>query len=290
MSNKKKKNSNYQTAKRASSAAAAKNKKKKLSKDAVIGIICAAVILLAVVLTITFCAINKDKDGTNDDTNNTAFKGVYADDDSTVGKGACTYLTTRNTEGRDLRYVKMRVEGHGSIVLLLDATTAPISVNNFMNLVNKGFYNGLTFHRILENFMIQGGDPKADGTGGNVDENGDEVNIKGEFDNNGHTNDISHKRGVISMARSGNPYYPSLAYNTASSQFFICNADYPYLDGDYAAFGYVIAGLDVVDSITADGMQYTSSAQNGAISDKKNQPKIISVVEITEEEAMSYVK
>ena len=112
----------------------------------------------------------------------------------------------------------------------------------------------------------------------------------GEFDNNGHANDISHKRGVISMARSGNQYYPSLAYNTASSQFFICNADYPYLDGDYAAFGYVIAGLDVVDSITADGMQYTSSALNGAISDKKNQPKIISVVEITEEEAMSYVK
>jgi peptidyl-prolyl cis-trans isomerase B (cyclophilin B) len=284
MSNKKKKNSNYQTAKRASSAAAAKKKKKKLSKDAVIGIICVAVILLAVVFTITFCALN-DKDGSG--STGTVTGGIYKDDDTTVGKGACSYLTTRSTEGHTLKYVKMRVKDHGSIVLLLDATTAPVTVENFINLVNKGFYNGLTFHRIMENFMIQGGDPNANGTGGQLDENGEEINIKGEFDNNGHVNDIAHKRGVISMAREGNPYYPPLSYNTASSQFFICNTDYPSLDGDYAAFGYVIAGLDVVDSITAEGVKHASG---GVINDKSKQPVITSIVEITEAEAMSYIK
>ena len=248
MSNKKKKNSNYQTAKRASSAAAAKKKKKKLSKDAVIGIICAVVVLVAVILTVTFCSINKNK---------------------------------------DTRYVKMTVEGHGDIILKLDAKTAPITVKNFMELVNDGFYDGLTFHRILENFMIQGGDPKGDGTGGNTDKNGKEINIKGEFSANGITNNISHKRGVISMARSGSQYNPSAYYNTASSQFFICNADSPHLDGQYAAFGHVIAGLDVVDSITAEGVKHTS---DGVINDKSKQPVITSIVEISKKEAMSYVK
>ena len=204
-----------------------------------------------------------------------------------VGSGACEYLTARNTEGRNLRFVKMSVEGHGAMVLLLDATTAPVTVDNFMTLVNSGFYNGLTFHRIMKNFMIQGGDPKADGTGGNTDENGKKITIKGEFENNGHANDISHLRGVISMAREGNPYFPALSYDTASSQFFICNTDYTYLDYDYAAFGYVIAGLDVVDSITEEGVKYASG---GVIENKSKQPKILSVIEITKEEAMSYVK
>ena len=287
MANKKKKNSNYQTAKRAEAAAA--KKKKKLSREAVIGIVCAVVILLAVAFTITFCALNKD-DGNGDGGTNESTGGIYAGNDETVGKGACAYLSARNTEGHELKYVKMRVKDHGTIVLMLDATTAPITVANFMKLVNDGFYDGLTFHRILEDFMIQGGDPKADGTGGQTDENGEEINIEGEFSANGHPNDISHLRGVISMAREGNPYYPALSYNTASSQFFICNADSPHLDGDYASFGYVIAGLDVVDSITDEGMKHTSAAQNGAIEDKNDQPKIISVVEITKEEAMSYVK
>ena len=154
-------------------------------------------------------------------------------------------------------------------------------------LVNDGFYDGLTFHRIIENFMIQGGDPLANGTGGNTDENGKEINIKGEFSNNGVKNDISHKRGVISMARSGNQYNPASAYNTASSQFFICNADAPHLDGDYAAFGWVIAGMDVVDSITAEGIKHTS---NGVISDKSKQPVITSITEISKKEAMKYAK
>lgn len=245
MSNKKKKNSNYQTEKRA--AATAAKQRKKISKEAVIGIICAAVILIALTLSITFCAINGNKS----------------------------------------KYVKMTVEGHGDIILELDPKTAPVTVDNFLTLANKGFYNGLTFHRIIENFMIQGGDPKADGTGGNTDANGKEINIKGEFANNKHPNGISHKRGVISMARSGNPYNPEPYYNTASSQFFICNADSPHLDGDYAAFGWVIAGLDVVDSITAEGIKH---AVDGVIKDKTKQPVITSITEISKKEAMSYLK
>ena len=248
MSNKKKKNSNYQTEKRAAASAAAAKKKKKLSKEAIVGIVCVAIIMITIALSITFCSLN-------------------------------------NTKSK--KYVKMTVEGHGDIILELDAKTAPTTVANFIKLVNDGFYDGLTFHRIIENFMIQGGDPKGNGTGGQLDENGKEINIKGEFSNNGHQNNISHKRGVISMARSGSPYNPSAYYNTASSQFFICNADSPQLDGDYAAFGWVIAGMDVVDSITEEGIKYTS---DGVISDKSKQPVITSIVEISKKEAMKYVK
>lgn len=222
--------------------------------------------------TLTAC---KDKDGKDNQTG-------AGTDDSKVGAGACSYATSRDIEDRNLRFVKMTVKNHGSIVLLLDATTAPITVENFMMLVNKGFYNGLTFHRILDNFMIQGGDPKANGTGGNTDEKGNEINITGEFSANGISNDIKHLRGVISMARSN-------AMNSASSQFFICNADAPHLDGSYASFGYVLAGLDVVDSITKEGIKYTSTAENGAISDKKNQPVITSIVEMTRAEAEEYI-
>lgn len=185
------------------------------------------------------------------------------------------------------KYAKMTVKDHGDIILKLNATVAPVTVENFLNLANSGFYDGLTFHRIIENFMIQGGDPNANGTGGVYDDTGNKVTIFGEFTNNGHQNDISHKRGVISMARSGNQYFPSLAYNTASSQFFICNADAPHLDGDYAAFGWVIAGMDVVDSITAEGIKHTSG---GVISNKAYQPVIVSVTEIPESAALSYVK
>ena len=193
----------------------------------------------------------------------------------------------KNNDTTVYRYAKMTVKDHGDIILQLNATVAPITVKNFLNLANSGFYDGLTFHRIIENFMIQGGDPNANGTGGVYDDTGNKVTIFGEFTNNGHKNDISHKRGVISMARSGNQYFPSLAYNTASSQFFICNADAPHLDGDYAAFGWVIAGMDVVDSITAEGIKHTS---NGVISNKAYQPVIVSVTEIPESAALSYVK
>ena len=156
-----------------------------------------------------------------------------------MGTGACEFLETRDISGRDIHYVEMCVKGYGKMVILLDATTAPITVANFLSLVESGFYDGLTFHRIIKDFMIQGGDPSGDGTGGS------EEKIYGEFDANGWANDLSHVRGVISMARSGN------SYNSASSQFFICNADASdSLDDNYASFGYVVEGMSVVDEIT----------------------------------------
>lgn len=132
--------------------------------------------------------------------------------------------------------VQIEMENGGIIKLELDADAAPITVENFLNLVDEGFYDGLIFHRVIKDFMIQGGDPTGTGTGGSSN------TIKGEFALNGVNNPISHKRGVISMARSQ-------AVNSASSQFFICHADCNWLDGQYAAFGHVTEGMDVVDAI-----------------------------------------
>ena len=158
--------------------------------------------------------------------------------------GACEYVKTRDISDRDIKYVEISFEGFGECVILLDATTAPITVANFISLVEEGFYDGLKMHRIIKDFMIQGGDPDADGTGGKKNPDGTKKEIFGEFSENGHENDISHIKGVISMARSNDP-------NSASSQFFICNADASEsLDGSYAAFGYVVEGLDVIDEIT----------------------------------------
>ncbi len=125
-----------------------------------------------------------------------------------------------------------------TIKLELDAEHAPITTANFEKLVKEGFYDGLTFHRIIPGFMIQGGDPLGNGMGGSKE------NIKGEFNSNGVKNPIKHERGVISMARAMDP-------NSASSQFFIMHADAPYLDGKYAAFGHVVEGIEVVDEIAA---------------------------------------
>ena len=136
-------------------------------------------------------------------------------------------------------YVKITVKDHGDIIVRLRPDVAPITVKNFQKLVGEKFYDGLTFHRIYKGFMIQGGDPKGDGTGGSG------TTIKGEFEKNGVTNELSHITGVISMARRSTPM------DSATSQFFICNADASdNLDGSYAAFGYVVAGLDTVMSIS----------------------------------------
>ena len=143
-----------------------------------------------------------------------------------------------NIVDEETNYVVIQVEDHGSIVVELFPDVAPITVENFKKLVSDGFYDGLIFHRVINNFMIQGGDPKGNGTGGS------DENIVGEFSENGIKNDLKHTRGVISMARSNNP-------NSASSQFFICQVDYPSLDGKYAAFGKVVYGLEVVDSIAS---------------------------------------
>ena len=143
--------------------------------------------------------------------------------------------TTEKTE-----YVKFTVKDHGEFVVRLRADVAPITVENFQKLVSEKFYDGLTFHRIMKGFMIQGGDPKGDGTGGSG------KSIKGEYAINGVQNDLSHIAGVISMARRGDPEYDS-----ATSQFFICNGDASgSLDGSYAAFGYVVAGLNAVMSVS----------------------------------------
>ncbi len=134
-------------------------------------------------------------------------------------------------------YVLLDVESYGKILIRLYPDVAPETVANFKALVADGFYDGLIFHRVIENFMIQGGDPSGDGTGGSPN------NIKGEFKNNGFENNLKHLRGVVSMARLGNDM------NSASSQFFICHQNFSSGNGDYAAFGYVVHGMDVVDKI-----------------------------------------
>lgn len=133
-------------------------------------------------------------------------------------------------------YAYINIIDYGTITVKLDQTQAPITVENFVKLSASGFYNNLTFHRIMEGFMMQGGDPNGNGSGGS------QQTIVGEFKSNGYNNTIAHKRGVISMARSNKP-------DSASSQFFIMHDDAPHLDGDYAAFGYVTAGMDVVDAV-----------------------------------------
>ncbi len=168
------------------------------------------------------------------------------------------------------------IKDYGTITVHLDGDTAPITVNNFVKLANEGFYDGLTFHRIMKGFMMQGGDPNGNGTGGSSEK------IKGEFSANGVKNTISHKRGVISMARSGeNPWYgitAEMAYNSASSQFFIMHQDAPGLDGDYAAFGWVTSGMDIVDKICEEA---EPTDNNGTIPAEK-QP-VIETIRIIEE-------
>jgi len=154
---------------------------------------------------------------------------------SLVGCGKSTD-TTNSDYLTGKHHVEISVENYGTISVELDADAAPITVTNFIELAKNGFYDGLTFHRIISGFMIQGGDPKGTGTGGS-----DET-IKGEFSANGVTNNLKHTRGAISMARSQ-------ANNSASSQFFIVQTTYPSLDGQYAAFGYVTDGMDIVDKI-----------------------------------------
>lgn len=132
----------------------------------------------------------------------------------------------------------LHIKDYGDIQLELDHQSAPITCQNFEELVKSGFYDGLTFHRIIKGFMIQGGDPEGTGCGGSGKE------VIGEFKANGVNNTISHKRGVISMARSQ-------LFNSASSQFFICDANDEFLDGQYAAFGHVVQGMEVVDKIAS---------------------------------------
>lgn len=158
----------------------------------------------------------------------------------------------------------LHIKDFGDIKIELDRDNAPISANNFASLVANGFYDGLTFHRVIKGFMIQGGDPSGNGTGGPG------YSIKGEFRANGVKNTLSHKRGVLSMARSQ-------MFNSAGSQFFICDANDEFLDGQYAAFGKVIEGMDVVDKIAAVDKNHA---------DKPYKPVIIEKAEAIDEEIL----
>ncbi len=161
--------------------------------------------------------------------------------------------------------VDIVIQDKGTIRVELDADAAPITVTNFVNLVEEGFYNGLTFHRIIEGFMMQGGDPMGNGQGGA------DKTIKGEFAVNGVENPLSHTRGAISMARAKQ-------YNSASSQFFIMHEDYTGLDGQYACFGYVIEGMEIVDDICQSAQVIDN---NGTVL-PENQPVITSITLVTE--------
>ena len=157
--------------------------------------------------------------------------------DETAGKE--TETSAQQTAQEEKPQVEIQVKDYGTITVELEPESAPITVDNFLNLAEEGFYDGLTFHRIIDGFMIQGGDPLGNGTGGS------EETIKGEFTNNGVDNSLSHTRGAISMARSQD-------MDSASSQFFIVHEDSTYLDGDYAVFGDVTEGMDIVDQICED--------------------------------------
>ena len=196
--------------------------------------ILALVICLTLVFAFAGCGKNDTKDSTND-----------------------------KTEAYGIHHAVITFKGLGEVELELDGDTAPITVKNFVDLAKDGFYDGLTIHRNVPGFVIQGGDPDGNGTGGS------DKPIKGEFAQNGVKNDISHKRGVISMARLGNDM------NSATSQFFIVldDAAIPSLDGGYAAFGHVTKGMDIVDKIAETPVEDSFSGLIAA----ENQPVIESI-------------
>ncbi len=181
-----------------------------------------------------------------------------ADDESQVESQTGAGFQAESISGK--HHVEITIADYGTVSVELDADVAPVSVANFLNLASDGFYDGLTFHRIMTGFMIQGGDPKGNGRGGS------DTNIKGEFALNGVENNLSHTRGAISMARASD-------YDSASSQFFIVHEDSTFLDGQYACFGYVTEGIEVVDAICE---AVPAVDDNGTV-EKENQPVIESV-------------
>ena len=226
-------------------------------------IIIAAVIVLMIIAMGIYAVVNNNQkdEGKRENIENTNEESNSIN--RNIEKNQVENTQTNNESGENKMYstgkhhAEIVVKNYGTIALELDADVAPITVENFANLVNEGFYNGLTFHRIISGFMIQGGDPLGNGTGGSS------KTIKGEFTSNGVKNSISHVRGTISMARSSMP-------NSASSQFFIVHQDSTFLDGQYAAFGTVTSGMDVVDKICAET---AVEDDNGTVA-KNNQPVI----------------
>ena len=185
-------------------------------------------------------------------------EGSQAKGSAETSDGAASELDLAAAAGK--HHVVITVKDYGTISVELDGDAAPITVANFLDLAGSGFYDGLTFHRIISGFMIQGGDPLGTGMGGSDRE------IKGEFSGNGVENNLSHTRGAISMARSQRP-------DSASSQFFIVHEDSQYLDGQYACFGYVTEGMEVVDAIC----EATPVEDNNGTVAAENQPVIESI-------------
>lgn len=228
-------------------------------------IICNIVILSLLLFCLTACGKDtKNSDEQNTSTQKTESQSSSDQKQDQQKEGQSDDNTSDSTgQGETLsgkHHVTIEIENYGTIEAELDADIAPITVTNFIDLANSGFYDGLTFHRIISGFMIQGGDPDGNGTGGSG------KNIKGEFRSNGVENSLSHKRGVISMARSSDP-------DSASSQFFIMHQDADYLDGKYAAFGTVTKGIEIVDQICQDTKV---EDENGTVL-AENQPKITKI-------------
>ena len=227
-------------------------------------------IMLLMVLAAAVLAGCSGKAGAADQTKSSAAAETSAEETKTnegTAEGTAETKTDAGTAdgtGEAAKHhVKIHVKDYGTISVELDPTYAPITVENFLSLAKSGFYDGLTFHRIIDGFMIQGGDPLGTGLGGS------DTTIKGEFSSNGVDNPLSHTRGAISMARSQDK-------NSASSQFFIVQSDSTYLDGQYAAFGHVTEGMDIVDQICKDAKP---TDNNGTIS-ADEQPVMTSVTVI----------
>ena len=216
------------------------------NQTTIIAVAITAVVVIACVLTMTFFSSNNgDEENTYQIGNDEVLTQAKASTDSLVVTSqyeAVTSAISAKLDENATYYADIDIKDYGKITVKLDQASAPTTVANFVGLAESGFYDGLTFHRIIEGFMMQGGDPDGDGTGGAKDK------ISGEFTANGFDNKLTHTRGAISMARSN-------SYNSASSQFFIVHQDNTAsLDGKYAAFGYVTEGMDIVDKICEEAI------------------------------------
>ena len=254
MSNKKKKKNIKYIDKKAQA------EKEQLSSDSAIGWVFAMIGFTALLITILLLTVaaSRPKD-------TAASEQTEAETIETMPEDAEAFesFTGKDEEESESAiYADIDVQDYGVITVQLDSDAAPLTVANFVNLAESGFYDGLTFHRIIDGFMIQGGDPTGTGSGSSGE------TIKGEFSSNGWDNPLSHTRGAISMARNPNDC------DSASCQFFIVQSDSTYLDGDYACFGYVVSGMEYVDAICADAVPMDD---NGSIIEEM-QPVITSIV------------
>ena len=224
------------------------------------GCILVACVMMCMMM-FTGCSSEKGQTSTTGSkTSNTASETASGEDAASSEESAVS-----NEDVKDHYKIQIDIEDYGTIKVDLDRTAAPITVDNFVKLVKAGFYDGTTFHRIINGFMMQGGDPTGTGFGGLQE------TIKGEFASNGVDNPLLHTRGAISMARSKDP-------DSASCQFFIMHQDAPSLDGDYACFGYVTEGIEVVDEICEKAKVEDN---NGSVA-PENQPKITKIALIEE--------